>query len=355
MICPKTFRLHQIRTLLNPNLHTETHLIPFINTKSSSPSSIFSRSVSLSSQFQHKFATQEANGKSKKPLEILFAEEVGLSKADTKNSEDEKGKLKKSLRKLEVELGRYKKDSTKETKSLSSIFSKPLDTLFTEAVGLSKTGEQDHIDDQESKKGVQILSSLFMSTDQRGKSKTESKKVEKSMEFKKLSPDMAMFANFLHSKGYLSNANFLLNNKFDVSCFENNYGRDFLKFAAEKFAKDHRDIYRWLSNGDLKKVAQFGCPSLGRKNVFSSKAMRHSFGIQEEPVCSKCALKDSCKFVNQSVWKKGAKNVDLTVVMRVIILYALEAVPNELKVPDDIKNTVNRLLKEVVRLSEIES
>lgn len=194
-----------------------------------------------------------------------------------------------------------------------------------------------------------------MSTDQRGKSKTESKKVEKSMEFKKLSPDMAMFANFLHSKGYLSNANFLLNNKFDVSCFENNYGRDFLKFAAEKFAKDHRDIYRWLSNGDLKKVAQFGCPSLGRKNVFSSKAMRHSFGIQEEPVCSKCALKDSCKFVNQSVWKKGAKNVDLTVVMRVIILYALEAVPNELKVPDDIKNTVNRLLKEVVRLSEIES
>lgn len=244
MICPKTFRLHQIRTLLNPNLHTETHLIPFINTKSSSPSSIFSRSVSLSSQFQHKFATQEANGKSKKPLEILFAEEVGLSKADTKNSEDEKGKLKKSLRKLEVELGRYKKDSTKETKCLSSIFSKPLDTLFTEAVGLSKTGEQDHIDDQESKKGVQILSSLFMSTDQRGKSKTESKKVEKSMEFKKLSPDMAMFANFLHSKGYLSNANFLLNNKFDVSCFENNYGRDFLKFAAEKFAKDHRDIYR---------------------------------------------------------------------------------------------------------------
>ncbi|CAH1444599.1 unnamed protein product [Lactuca virosa] len=277
MICPKTLRLHQIRTLLNPNLHSETHLIPFINTKSSSPSSIFSRSVSLSSQFQHKFATQEANGKSKKPLEILFAEEVGLSKADIENSEDEKGKLKKSLRKLEVELGRYKKDSTKETKSLSSIFSKPLDTLFTEAVGLSKT---------------------------------ETKKVEESMELKKLSPDMAMFANFLHSKGYLSNANFLLNNKFDVSCFENNYGRDFLKFAAEKFAKDHRDIYRWLSNGDLKKVAQFGCPSLGRKNVFSSKAMRHSFGIQEETVCSKCALKDSCKFVNQSVWKKGAKNVD---------------------------------------------
>lgn len=355
MIRPKLLRLHQIRTFLNPDPHSETHLIPFILTKSPTPNSICSRGISLSSQFQNEFATKEANEKSKKPLGAFFAEEVGLSKADIEDGEDEKGKLKKSLRKLEVDLSRYKTDSTSETKSFSGVFSKPLDTLFTEAVGLSKTGEESDIDDQESKKGVKNLSSLFTSTNQRGKTRTASKKVEESMELKKLSPDMAMFASYLHSKGYLTNANFLLNNKFDVSCFENNYGRNFLKFAAEKFAKDHRETYKWLSESDLKMVAQFGCPSLGRKNVFSAKAMRHSFGIQEETVCSKCALKESCKFVNRSVWKKGAKNVDLTVVMRVITLYALEAVPSELEVSDDVKNAVNRLLKEVIRLSEIES
>ncbi|KAL4580453.1 hypothetical protein LXL04_016647 [Taraxacum kok-saghyz] len=350
MIYPKTLRLNQIRTLLNPKLHRETHLIPFIQPKPSTPSSIFSRSISLSSQFRHGIA----NGKSKKPLDVLFAEEVGLSKADIEDDEGVKGKLKKSLGKLELELSGYKKVSTKESKTLSGLFSKPLDTFFTEAVGLSKSGEQGDTDDQVSKNGMKTLSSLFVSTDKRVKSKTESRKPEELIELKMLSPDMATFANYLHSKGYLADANFLLNNKFDVSCFENSYGRDFLKFAAEKFARDHREIYKWLSKGDLKKVAQFGCPSLGRKAIFSAKAMRHCFEIQEETVCTNCVLKDSCKFVNQSVWKKGAKNVDLTMVMRVITLYALEAVPSELEVPDDIKDTVNRLLKEVIRLSEIE-
>nr|GEU44079.1 hypothetical protein [Tanacetum cinerariifolium] len=62
------------------------------------------------------------------------------------------------------------------------------------------------------------------------------------MEIRELSDDMAVFAKYLHKKGYLNNANFIRNNVFDASCFVNSYGRDFLKFAAErKFSS--RDLW----------------------------------------------------------------------------------------------------------------
>ena len=69
-------------------------------------------------------------------------------------------------------------------------------------------------------------------------------------------------------------------------------------------------------------------------------------------VCCKCVLKPSCKFVNQSVWKGDNKNLNLAVVMRVIILYAFESVPPQLVVPDKIMDSVLRLLKEVLKLSQ---
>lgn len=202
-------------------------------TKSLIPNSVFSRSTSLSSQFQH-----QTNEKSKKKKKT-----VGLSKTQIEESENEKQKLIKSLKKLEMELTKHKKDSTDEIKS------KPLLTIFTEAVGLSKNGQEFDIkeienNDQESKTGLKYLSGFFTSSDQRGKARKEVKKVEESVDFKEISRDMEVFANCLYTKGYLKNANFLPNNEFDASCFVNSYGRDFLKFAAEKFAKDHREIYK---------------------------------------------------------------------------------------------------------------
>lgn len=68
-------------------------------------------------------------------------------------------------------------------------------------------------------------------------------------------------------------------------------------------------------------------------------------------VCSKCVLKQSCNFVNQNVWNRGAKNLDLADVMNTITLYALDAVPPQLVVSDEVKSSVSRLLKEVLRLS----
>ncbi|KAJ0475554.1 hypothetical protein HanHA300_Chr13g0466791 [Helianthus annuus] len=297
MIRPKTLCLYQIRTLFN---------LPH-----------------LSSQFLHELSTQHT------PLEPIRSSET--------ETEDHKQKLKKHLMKLEAELRKNGSDSTKETSTL--------ETFFTEAVGLSEKCQN-----EESEKGLKKLSSLFSGAGRKDKLKTECKKED---ELKELSADMAEFANYLHTKGYFGNANFVAdNNKFDVYCFVNSYGRDYLKFAAEEFGKDHREIYKWLPTADLKKVAQFGCPSLGRKNVFSAKTMRFCFGIREETVCNKCVLKESCKFANQSVWKKGAKNMDLAVVMRVITLYGL---PTRFEVPGDVRAAVNRLLKEVIRLSETES
>ncbi|GKB14563.1 hypothetical protein Tco_0848486, partial [Tanacetum coccineum] len=166
-----------------------------------------------------------------------------------------------------LELSKNEQDFVKESATL--------ETLFTNAVGLSKKSENDE-------KEVIKLSNLFRGSDERGEVRTGDKKTEDLMEIRELSDDMAVFAKYLHKKGYLNNANFIRNNVFDASCFVNSYGRDFLKFAAERFAMDHREIYKWLPTADLKTVAQFGCPSLGRKNVFSAKAMRFCYGIQEE-------------------------------------------------------------------------
>nr|GFD23837.1 hypothetical protein [Tanacetum cinerariifolium] len=129
-----------------------------------------------------------------------------------------------NLRNLELEISKYEQDFVKESATL--------ETLFTNAVGLSKRSENDE------KEAIK-LSNLF-----RGDVRTGDKKTEDLMEIRELSDDMAVFAKYLHKKGYLNNANFLRNNVFDASCFVNSYGRDFLKFAAERFAMDHREIYK---------------------------------------------------------------------------------------------------------------
>lgn len=60
--------------------------------------------------------------------------------------------------------------------------------------------------------------------------------------YKELSREMVEYVTRLFEKGYFRDANFLPRNKFDVTCFENSYGRDFVKYASEKFGKDNREI-----------------------------------------------------------------------------------------------------------------
>ena len=62
-------------------------------------------------------------------------------------------------------------------------------------------------------------------------------------------------------------------------------------------------------------------------------------------------LKQSCKYVNQSL-KKVDSNLDLAPTLKLITLYALEEVHPQLFVPNEVKKSVSRLLREVMKLNQ---
>ncbi|KAE8678104.1 Detected protein of unknown function [Hibiscus syriacus] len=169
---------------------------------------------------------------------------------------------------------------------------------------------------------------------------------------KDLSQLAESFIRHLFAKGYFNKASFLEDNKLDFGYFGNSYGRDFIKFAAYEFGKDHQDIAKWLPGNHLKNVVLFGCPSLDKNNVFAAKRLRKFFKIQEHTVCSRCALKDSCEYANKSLWGIGTNSLLLVDVMKIITLYALDLLPAKLTVPDEVKDSINQLLKMVVKLSQ---
>ncbi|KAL3503084.1 hypothetical protein ACH5RR_037533 [Cinchona calisaya] len=340
--------LHSRKTL--HKLKSPSAIIPHL-ISSSRPFSLSSHFQTLEEDDAEPIPPEKVVGENKnsrKPLTIYFKEAVGLSKKTPEDIETEKddpnGELKRRLRKLEEELRSLKqkrKDDEKE-----NLKQKKME-------GIKKN---DGLLKNEEKFGT--LSSFFITNKgsrRDGGEKLEelrTLKMEDPVVYKELSSDMEMFVIHLYKNGYFKDSNFLPRNRFDVTCFENAYARDFIKFAAEKFGKDNQEVAKWLSGSDLKKVALFGCPSLGKKTVFCAKRLRRFFRIQENTVCGKCVLKESCKFVNQSVWKNNDNNLDMAVVMRIITLYALESVPPQLVVPDEMKATVSRLLKEAVNLSK---
>ncbi|KAL7249980.1 hypothetical protein ACSBR1_012047 [Camellia fascicularis] len=326
MVFLRTLRSRHFHTLLNPqNPHPSQYF-------KNPTTQFFHRPISLSVQFK---SESISNQQIKKPLHVLFKEAIGLSKKiepiEAQN-DPETNELKKRLRKLEEEVRRLKENSSEKVK-VENLKKKKIEN------------------DESSSKSLYVLFANKGGDSEKSRV-VESLRMEDQMVYKELSPELALFVKHLYKEGYFANANFLPNNKFDITCFENSYGRDFIRYAAEKFGKDNQEIVKWLSASDLKKVVLFGCPSLRRKNVFSAKSLRNFFRIQEDTVCSKCVLKSSCKFVNQSVWKGNSNNLNLAVVMRVIILYTMESVPPQLAVPDEIKASVSVLLKEVLNLSQ---
>ncbi|KAL3821268.1 hypothetical protein ACJIZ3_007173 [Penstemon smallii] len=162
---------------------------------------------------------------------------------------------------------------------------------------------------------------------------------------------MRMFTYHLYKKGYLNDAACIPNDTFDFTPFEFSYGREYLKFAAEEFGKDHQEIAKWLYTSDLKSVARFGCPSLCQKSVYAAKYLRRCFRIEEHKVCQKCILKESCKLANKR-YKKVDTKLYLVNVIRVLFMYALESTPQQLVVPKKVKISVNRVLEKVIHLSE---
>ncbi|OVA16138.1 hypothetical protein BVC80_8927g20 [Macleaya cordata] len=59
---------------------------------------------------------------------------------------------------------------------------------------------------------------------------------------KELSPEIVLFVTRLYEEGYFKDANFLPPEKFDLSCFSSYYSRDFIRSAAQRFGRDHKEI-----------------------------------------------------------------------------------------------------------------
>uniref|UniRef100_A0A6N2LX41 Uncharacterized protein n=1 Tax=Salix viminalis TaxID=40686 RepID=A0A6N2LX41_SALVM len=237
-----------------------------------------------------------------KSLHLSFQEAVGLCEKTGTTNLDTHEKTNEFKIKL-LELGR-------EVRDLKEVESKKGREEKVKNVTSGATEE----------KPSKSLYSVFVG---KSENKVEMKgREDRPKVFKGLSPDMEMFITHLYKEGYFNNASFLKDGNLDFGFFNDSYGRDFIKYAAEKFGEDHQEIAKWLSGSDLKRV------------------------------CNRCVLKHSCNFVNQSVWGGDIKTLNLAAVMRVLTLYALEAAHPELSVPDEIKASVNRLLTEILSLSQ---
>ncbi|KAG8386446.1 hypothetical protein BUALT_Bualt03G0149600 [Buddleja alternifolia] len=287
--------------------------------------------------------SEEKSQKSKQPLSVFFKEAVGLSESTDKTVfEDEddakNASLKKNLRKLEEEVMSLNKKRHEKGEA-----PKP------------PSGKGKLIEKNEAKRSLWA----FFADDKKREEVTLIEPIrtdfgnEDPMVHKELSPDMQMFARHLYVEGYLKTASFAPKDKFDPTCFEVSYAREFLKYAAVKFGKDHQEIAKWLSASDLKKVEPFsGAHLLDRRVSMLLNICANSLKSRNtRRVCQKCTLKESCKHAN-IVSQKSPKELHLGSVTRVLAMYALESVPQQLVVPQEIKNPVSRLLKELGNLSQ---
>lgn len=62
-------------------------------------------------------------------------------------------------------------------------------------------------------------------------------------------------------------------------------------------------------------------------------------------------MKDSCEHANKGC-KKASTQLCMADVNRVLTIYAMESVPQKLVIPQEIKDCVSRLLKEIVSLTQ---
>lgn len=125
--------------------------------------------------------------------------------------------------------------------------------------------------------------------------------------------------------------------------------------ACINFAKDRFDILRSLSRKDIQILAGYGCPNLDRKVVCSGKRLRAYVQLDEGDVCSSCKLRSSCETAYALPREEEpATTMD---VIRILMVYGLDpligSAENKLHKRKTVKESIRKLLKEVVRLSAI--
>ncbi|WZZ07617.1 hypothetical protein YC2023_093538 [Brassica napus] len=254
----------------------------------------------------------------KKLLSVVFEEAVGLRpKPETSETQEEEegNELKRKLFELEKKLT--------ELKNTEPVIKKKLKKVV---------GTVPELQTEKSRN----LYTLFKANEEKREEEHDVVRV-----YKELPLEMVSFVKLLHKKGYLNKANFISGEKLELG---NGVGEG-------TSSSIDREPLMWLSGSDLKTIVLFGCPSLEKRAIFAAKTLRKFFDIHENNVCEKCVLKDKCKFPNQSVWDGKSQNLHLSVVMKVITLYPLDLTHPKLQVPQEVQDSVSRLLTEIQNLS----
>ncbi|KAF9589444.1 hypothetical protein IFM89_023762 [Coptis chinensis] len=355
-----TFLKHQHPSLCSRNsLHSPSSIfisnVPesITTSKYPIPFSLFQRKITSCAELVCREVTEDL----KPDVKMKNEKEMKKEKFPIDLKLMEIDELKKKVRKLEMEV-RSMKTKKKEMKSeeqprvqlkgirLSSLFE--CKTNNKQYVNVKKISGNKPIVPKE----MQVSSNVECTKQEQKVSRNvKSKRLKKDEPmFKDIWPEMRLFANRLYEECYLNELNFLRKKEFDLCTLGNRNYREFLRFAAEKFGRDHQEIAKWLSGRDLKKVALFGCPSVDKKSVFAAKKLRHFFNIQEDIVCRGCKLNSSCKFVNKTAWDKTS-NLNLADALRTLTSYSLD-LTLQLAIPNEVKVSISKLLKEVVDLNQ---
>lgn len=162
-------------------------------------------------------------------------------------------------------------------------------------------------------------------------------------------PEWVQFLEHLNDSGYLSKALQIEEGPIDLRyCSMEQLVRR-MRFAVQIFANDHSEISKLLSGSDMRKVALFGCPSVEKKDVFAAKRLRSFFSIEQGIVCRPCNMKDTCSVPFAKVSKVNILRVED--VARLLCTFSLNVEKNALSIPDDVKQSVINLLKELVDFS----
>lgn len=172
-------------------------------------------------------------------------------------SSEEKPEAPKKMKRLDVffkealGLSPRTEESVSDNESGASDLSRELKQLETKLRSLNE--EQDRVkvhevvmttEEEEKEKDIKpkapSLAAVFM---KRTRRRIQSERLpEASVTIKKLSPEMKFFLDHLHGEGYFKAASFLKNGRLESNWYKHSCGRDFIKFATDKFGKDHKEI-----------------------------------------------------------------------------------------------------------------
>ncbi|XP_031504819.1 uncharacterized protein LOC116267294 [Nymphaea colorata] len=284
-------------------------------------------------------------GEQKKSTDELRSNVMGLSRTSGESKESEMegeeglreviDEMKKNLRALEQTLKKSKNKPVDNPSSLTSLF------VVSGRKSRRRRRSSSRVTNGAKSKAKSVGSSNPVANDLLS---------SEDVSANDFSPELVSFVERLIEEGNLQKANFLKDGKLEVNSLCSSYARNFVRSAAEQFARDHQEVAKWLSGSELKKVASVGCPQIDRKTAFSAKRLRSFFEIQENNVCEACRLKELCSFKNMGV--QTEENLNLVNVLRVLTIYALNSAHPELVVSQETKESVSKLVKEVVDLSK---